>query len=293
MRCVVRIECLVVRRGVNDMPTAEIIAVGNELLNGDVQDTNTHWLCRRLTGLGATVRHCATVRDDEPAIAAEVSASLARDADLVVTTGGMGPTQDDLTLSAVATAVGVGLAIDERALTMVTDKYRELAADGHVESADITASRKKMSMLPEGATPLANPVGAAPGVLLEVQNAIIVCVPGVPAELQGIVNTSLAPTLRRLFGSASFVEDEVVAHVGDESVLAPALAEVAAQHPGVYVKSRPKRFGPDVRIRITVSARGSSEDEASGEVASALRSLRRALAARGISCSTDSSSTAV
>ena len=104
------------------MTTVDIVAVGNELLLGDVLDTNTHWLCKRITGLGGRVRRAVMIEDDVEVIAAEIRGALARGADVVFTTGGLGPTADDMTLTAVAQALDAPLELNEEALSLVLDK---------------------------------------------------------------------------------------------------------------------------------------------------------------------------
>ncbi len=260
----------------------EIVAVGNELLIGDVLDTNTNWLCKEITGLGGRVRWAVMVRDDLGAIADEVRSALARGPDVVFTTGGLGPTADDMTLAAVAEAARAPLELNEEALAFVRDKYADLADKGYVDHAELTDQRRKMAVLPGTAQPLTNPVGTAPGVLLRSGKTVIVCLPGVPAELKGIFTTSLQPTLKELFGQSLFVEKMVVVDCGDESVLAPVLKEVAERHPAVYVKSRAKRFGPDVRLRVTLSLAGSGRGEVEAALDRAVADLRKSLAGLGI-----------
>ncbi|HXG64602.1 MAG TPA: competence/damage-inducible protein A, partial [Blastocatellia bacterium] len=201
----------------------EIIVIGNEILLGQVQDTNTNYLCRLVTGLGGSVRRAATVRDEVDSIAAEVRASLARRADVVFTCGGLGPTDDDLTLAAVAEAAGVGLILHPAARDFVERKYRDLAAAGHVASAEMNEARLKMARLPEGAKMIENPVGAAPAVVIEAQSSRIVSLPGVPKELKAIVEGPLQSFLQEVFGQGSFRERELMVECGDESALAPVL----------------------------------------------------------------------
>ncbi|MFQ5810509.1 MAG: molybdopterin-binding protein, partial [Armatimonadota bacterium] len=117
------------------MATAEIIAIGNELLSGDVQDTNTHWLCRQITGLGGRVTRAAVVGDNSENIAAELHAALPRRPSLIVTAGGLGPTADDMTLAAVADATNSPLEVSETALAMVRSAYEKFAREGYVEDA--------------------------------------------------------------------------------------------------------------------------------------------------------------
>lgn len=260
----------------------EIIAVGNELLIGDVLDTNTNWLCRRLTMMGAFVRRAVLVRDDEDAIASEVQGALERKADLLFTSGGLGPTGDDRTVAAVAKALGRPLELNESALQMVAQRYRELHEQGYVDTPNVTPPRRKMAMLPIGATPLFNPVGTAPGVWLEEGETVIVCLPGVPAELKGIFEQTLPPYLERVLGKGYYAERNFEATCRDESLLAPLLKQVADRHPSVYLKSKARVFGKEVRINILLAASGSDKAEVENVLRAALDDLIVALEPQGI-----------
>lgn len=262
--------------------TAEIVAVGNELLIGDVLDTNTHWLCRRITGLGGQVVRAALVRDDLVAIGQEVSGAICRGAGVIFITGGLGPTADDMTLRAVAEALNRPLELNPEALELVQAKYQQLAEAGYVEHARMTPERHKMACLPQGARALYNPVGGAPGVLLRHGPSTLVCLPGVPEELKGIFEEVLPPLLKEWFGEAFYQEQTVVVACGDESVLAPIVNAVAEAHPKVYVKSRAKAYGPDVRLRVTLSARGPTEQEVAEALETTWQDLKGRLAEVGI-----------
>ncbi len=255
------------------MATAEILAIGNELLLGEVQDTNTHYLCRQLTGLGGEVTRTAMLPDDPAVLVPEFRASLRREPDLILTTGGLGPTVDDLTLAAVAEAAGAPLGVDQEAFRLVATKYAELAAAGEVGSAAMNEARQKMARLPAGSVPLPNPVGAAPGVRLRVAGSTVVCLPGVPGELRGIFEHSLPPLLSTLFGSCIYLEEVVFVRSNDESHLAPVLRRLSEQHPDVYLKSRAKSFGGEVTMKVLVSARGDDGDRLRAKVAQVLRGL--------------------
>lgn len=262
--------------------TAEIIAVGNELLVGDVLDTNSHWLCARLTRLGALVRQVSQIRDQVEAVEGAVRAALGRGAGLVITVGGLGPTEDDVTLAGVARALNLKLQLDAEAFGLVSAKYVDLARLGHVKSAVMTPSREKMARLPFGATPLANEVGAAPGVLLRWNESVVVSLPGVPNELKGIFEGSLRPVLEEVLGEGLFLQWKATVDCGDESVLAPLLLSVSHAHSGVRIKSRPKRFGADVRFDLTLSARGGARASLDGLLRTTWVDLAQVLAEEGI-----------
>jgi len=264
------------------MPTCEIIAIGNELLQGDVLDSNTHWLIQQVTGLGGRATRAVMVRDDPQAIVDELNGACERGADLILLGGGLGPTDDDLTLGAVALATGCPLQLDQLALDMVRRTYQDLADRGLFHDAGITPAREKMAHLPQGATPLDNPAGAAPGVLLPWGRATIICLPGVPGEMRAIWQSSLPPVLEALFGESTFRERVVTAACGDESVLAPILRAVTARHPAVYIKSRAKRLGIDLAFRITLSLSGSDAAALEEALRIAAEDLTASLAEVGI-----------
>lgn len=260
------------------MVRVEIIAVGNELLLGDVLNTNTNWLCKRITGLGGRVHRAVLVEDDVETIVAEIREALARGADVVFTTGGLGPTPDDMTLAAVAEAAGVPLEENERALALIRAKYQELADRGYVKHSHLTQARRKMACLPKGSLPLANPVGGAPGIAMKIGGATVVSLPGVPAELKGIFESSLQPILDELFGGVFFAEKVILVDCGDESTLAPILKRVADDNPSVYIKSLAEHFGPERKLPVIFSIAGSDRAEVDANLGRALGEFKRALA---------------
>ncbi|MCS7224777.1 MAG: molybdopterin-binding protein [Armatimonadetes bacterium] len=235
---------------------AEILTIGTEILLGDVLDTNSQWLSRRLVRMGASVRRHVTVGDDEREIVTEVRHALSRAPDLLITTGGLGPTDDDRTLSAVAQALNVPLILNEEALKMIAQRYKELFESGAVDSPEMTPSRTKMAYLPAGGEPLLNQVGTAPGVWLAVGKTTLVCLPGVPAELKDIFTNALPPLLKSVLGTGYYSERLYEVTCKDESVLSSILKEVASAHPDVYLKSKVRPFGTSVRIRLFLSASG-------------------------------------
>lgn len=262
------------------MATVEIVAVGNELLDGVTQDTNTHWLCQQITHMGSRVERAVIVRDDREAIASAVRSACGRHPALLLVTGGLGPTADDVTLAAVAEGVGVPLVEHPVARAMVARVYADLHRRGAVAFAELTPERLKMAQLPQGAEPIPNPVGAAPAVVLRFQETTIVCLPGVPAELKGIFCGALQPLLSDVLGSGVTLEREVIVSLSDESAMAPALQEIAARHPQVYIKSHARRFEGGIGIRVTLSARGADAGATARLLEAAVADLRSRLPVR-------------
>jgi len=268
--------------------TVEVITIGNEILLGLIQDTNSNYLCRVVRGMGGRVRRIVTVRDEIDHIAAELKAGQARSADLIVTCGGLGPTDDDLTLSAVAQATGRAISVNAEARDFVERKYRELASAGYVISGEMNEARLKMARIPEGSAMIENPVGAAPAIWMKSRETRIICLPGVPSELKAIVEGPLQPLLGEVFGAGSYREVEILVECGDESQLAPSLRQVSAAHPDVYIKSRASRFGPEVRFRIVSSATATTAAAAETKVQDAVNDLIGAFADAGIRAITKS-----
>jgi molybdenum cofactor synthesis domain-containing protein len=259
----------------------EIFIIGNEILNGEIQDTNTHWLCREVTRLGGRVVRGTVLGDELDIIAEALQAALARGTRVVFTAGGLGPTADDLTLTAVARAVGVGLKMHEQARRMIRKSYDELHDKGILEVGGLTPAREKMAWLPEGAETLVNPVGTAPGVLLRVGDAAVISLPGVPPELKGIFNSSMQPFLRETFQGGLSALHSLTVHCNDESLLEPVLSRVAPAHPGVYIKSLATRPGEMAELDIFLTAVGSDRAEVEALVDAAVQDLKVGLDALG------------
>lgn len=265
------------------MTDVEIFSLGDELLRGVVMDTNSHWMAKRVASRGASLRRVAVLPDDPPVIAGEIRAALARAPALILTHGGLGPTDDDRTREAVALATGRDMQSHAEAERIVRARYQALAAGGQVTDAAMTPARLRMADLPRGAVALDNHVGGAPGVLLEEAGTAIVCLPGVPQELWWIWENSLAPHLDRILGPGGFCEITVTLSERDESRIAEVMRSVSSRHNGVYVKSRATAFGqPDARVRATLTAAAESDAEARGLAERALADLKDALGALGV-----------
>lgn len=254
-----------------------ILAIGRELLTGRVRDANASWLARRVTTLGGQVQRMAIVDDDPAQVALELRRSLEDGVSLILTTGGLGPTADDRTLQGIALAFGRALVLHREALQMVKERYEALAVEGAVPEASLTESRQKMALLPEGALPLPNPVGAAPAVLLQLPGMTLIALPGVPAELTAIFEASVLTLLRGMVPEAAYREKTLVTPFGDESLLAPLLEQVMKKVPPVYLKSRATHFGPQVQLEVILSTSAPTAQEADALLREAEAELERVI----------------
>jgi molybdenum cofactor synthesis domain-containing protein len=218
---------------VHGHPTAAIVTIGNEVVSGDVENTNASWLARRLEQLGLHVRLVATIPDEADVIAELVRREAAR-ADVVVVTGGLGGTPDDVTREAIAAAFGV----EQREHPEVAERLRERFPRAPEYAAD-------WARLPEGARPLEIPRGGAPGFVIE--NVYVL--PGLPGEMEPMFE-SISGELRRERPIGSWRR---TLHTR-ESELAPVLAEAARRFPDVRVGSYPSFTADGPRVEVVLKS---------------------------------------
>jgi molybdopterin-biosynthesis enzyme MoeA-like protein len=165
------------------------------------------------------------------------------------------------------------LVENPEAVSSIADRYRAFYESGAVDSPELTSERKKMGILPRGAEMLPNPVGAAPAVWLDTSQGIISCLPGVPRELKTIFEEHLQDRIRALAGSQYRAERNVLTPLGDESVLGGITEKAMKQVPGVYMKTLPKTFGPEVRLSVRIEAAGENSKAVNERVRTAETAL--------------------
>jgi nicotinamide-nucleotide amidase len=173
------------------MPTAEIITIGTELLLGETGDTNTRFIAQTLRGLGVNLYRTQTVGDNVGRIATAISDALQR-ADLVITTGGLGPTVDDPTRQAVASAAG-------RTLEFHPELWQQIVARIARYGRTPTENQKRQAYIPRDAIVIENPVGTAPAFILETRGGVVITLPGVPHEMETLLAEAIVPYLKKRF----------------------------------------------------------------------------------------------
>ncbi len=237
------------------MFTAEIISIGNELLIGKTVNTNATWLGRKLTVIGYNVRRITVVPDEVDEIVAVIREALARKTKVIITTGGLGPTFDDKTSEALAKALNMKWIINEEALKLVREKYEKMGLK-------LTDYRIKLAKMPEKAKPIPNPVGSAPGILVEKGSSLIIALPGVPKEMKEMFEKHVEPLLKNIGPKLAFYEDILVLKGIPESSLAPFINQVMKEIVKVYIKSHPKGaegIEPVIELHFTSSSRNIEE----------------------------------
>ena len=231
-----------------------ILAIGNEVLDGLVLDTNSNWLELRIAALGAETKRLVSVRDTITEIGCALD-FLKKSCDVIITSGGLGPTHDDMTLKAVASHLGRNLIEDPKAMEIVKRQYKILYEKGIVQSPDYTESRRKMAFLPENSIAIDNTVGGAPAVRIDEEETTIFCLPGVPKELKSIFEDSVSRWFEEN-SETKYFEKIMDFPFRDESAFAPYIDIAMKKHPKVYIKSMPRTYGSSKVLRVWVSARG-------------------------------------
>ncbi|MGB8981935.1 MAG: molybdopterin-binding protein [Anaerolineales bacterium] len=173
------------------MPSAEIITIGTEILLGEIVDTNTRYIARTLRGMGVNIYRTTTIGDNTERIAEAIHNSMQR-AEIVITTGGLGPTVDDPTREAVARAAGLELEFRE-------DLWEQIVAIISRYGRKPSENQKRQAYIPKGSLAIPNPVGTAPCFIVETEQNAVASLPGVPNEMEHILHESIIPYLQKRF----------------------------------------------------------------------------------------------
>ena len=233
--------------------TAAMLVIGDEILSGRTKDTNTNHLAQKLTEIGVQLREARVVADEVDDIVAAVNALRAR-YDYVFTSGGIGPTHDDITADCIAKAFGVGIDVRADARAILATNYKD-------PEKELNPARLRMARIPDGASLIDNPVSKAPG--FKIGNVHVMA--GVPAVFHAMVEAVL-PTLQK---GEPLLSETVHCRVG-EGNLAGGLSDLAKAHPDVSIGSYPQYN--DGRYSVNVVVRGYAQKDVSAAVA-ALKEL--------------------
>jgi competence/damage-inducible protein CinA-like protein len=226
------------------MPSAEIITIGTELLLGEIVDTNARFIASNLRNAGIDLYRTTSVGDNVNRIAKVIQESLDR-SEIVITTGGLGPTVDDPTRDAVAVALGVKPEYHPELWEQIQARFKKLGREP-------TENNRLQAFIPEGAKALANPVGTAPIFIVERQSKVIISLPGVPSEMEYLLINSILPYLKHHFDIQSVIKTRILHTVGiGESQIDDRIGDLEKlSNPTVGLAAH----SGQVDIRITVKA---------------------------------------
>jgi nicotinamide-nucleotide amidase len=241
---------------------AEILTVGDELLRGEILDSNKSLLSERLLSLDIETRWHASVGDD-PADMTDAFRRAAGRSDVVLVSGGLGPTRDDLTMKVLAESFGLELVLHEPSLAVIREFFARFGRE-------MALNNEKQAWFPAGAEVLPNPIGTAPGALLEVEDTLFFCMPGVPRELERMLDEQVLPRLAARRPGGAVVRARLLRTFGmGESNLDDLLSDVATD--GDVVLGFRTSF-PDNYLRPV--ARGASAEEAERKLARTCDAIR-------------------
>jgi len=230
---------------------AEIISVGTELLLGEIVDTNAAFLSQELAALGIELYHRTTVGDNERRLRQALVEALSR-VDLVITSGGLGPTNDDLTKEAVAAVLDLPLVLHRPSLQWIEEYFAKMGRE-------MTENNRKQALIPEGGLALPNPNGTAPGVFVRKGDKIVVCLPGPPRELVPMFRSDVRPQLQK--ESRGVIRSRALRLCGvGESELVEGIADFLAGQTNPTLA--PLASEGEIRLRITARAQTDTEAEA-------------------------------
>ena len=234
------------------MKKASIISIGNELLSGQTVDTNASWLAGQLLSFGIPAVSFLTTGDEIGEIARAL-AQAAEQADIVLVTGGLGPTDDDVTRQALAEFLGVPLEFNSELFDGISQFFAR-------RNLSMAQANKTQAYLPAGANGLANPLGTAPGMIAEAAGKLIACMPGVPTEMECMFVESVAPRLKALAAGQVVVIGKVMCFGAGESTIADKLGDLMQRGRNPLINSTATAGVITLHIVAAAGRKGDAEE---------------------------------
>ncbi len=245
-----------------------ILSIGKEIISGFINDTNSSYIALLLTEFGIYNRFIVSTDDTENDIK-ESFLSCIDKVDIIITTGGLGPTYDDITIPSIAKALNKKIILSKSAYNHIKAFYRELYKKGKIDSPDMNEKRTKMAYIPEGAVELENSTGAAKGIYIKENNKHIFCLPGIPKEMKPMFENGVIPILKNL-SDGFIVHKTYELNINDETILGKFIDKI--QSDSIHIKSLPTGFDSKT-IGVRFTAFGESKEECLDKIESAKNKL--------------------
>lgn len=224
----------------------EIISIGNEILGGNIVDTNANYIIKKLKGINLNVQHVSAVADEESEIVAQLKEACQR-SQIIITTGGLGPTEDDITFQSVAKTFQLNLVKYPEAERHMIERISKIGVS-------VSPSNLKQSFLPEGSICIINPYGTAPAMILEKEGKVIVSLPGVPLEMKNLLSEQIIPFLEKNFPNLEHIQSRIIRTSGlGESNLNDMIKDfiISNQKLNIGIYASPE----DIKIQLNALAK--------------------------------------
>lgn len=207
----------------------ELFSVGTELVLGQIQDTNAHWIAQHILQNGGELRRVTMLRDDFDEMTEAISSAIQRETALILTTGGLGPTPDDMTVSVIASLIGTKPIVSNETITEYK-KRREMSEDDILSDA-----LTKMATIPESGKVYQNPAGWAPCISVDYKKSTIMMMPGPPTEMKAIFDAYIQPLIVERYRDEISTARVYVSMF--EAEVSPLMQKVMERYPDVYLKA--------------------------------------------------------
>ena len=207
----------------------ELFSIGTELVLGQIQDTNAHWIAQQILQTGGELRRVTMLRDKREEMSEALNSAVERETSLILTTGGLGPTPDDMTVEVIASLIGAHLVVSEETVAEFR-RRREIPENGVINEALM-----KMATVPETAGVLQNPAGWAPCISVTHKASTFMMMPGPPREMKAVFETHIQPLIAERYRS-EITTARVYVNMFEAEV-SPLMQKVMERHPDVYLKA--------------------------------------------------------
>lgn len=242
---------------------AEIITIGDEILIGQITDTNSQYIAKQLNKIGVSVYQITSVQDDRDHILKSLKEAHAN-ADIVILTGGLGPTKDDITKHTLATYFDSDMALNESIVDHIKSLFKRA-------NYPFTEVNRMQALVPTKCTPLQNNYGTAPGMWFFENGKVTVSLPGVPYEMRGLISNSVLPMIQETFQLPHIIHKTVLTYGMGESMVAAKIESWEDELPSFIKLAYLPSFG---RVRLRLSAKGADKNSLLEELKAQLESLK-------------------
>lgn len=232
--------------------SAEIVTTGTEILLGEIVDTNAAWIAQQLRDVGVNLYYKTTVGDNEARVRGVIELCLGR-SDVIIVSGGLGPTKDDITRHAIAAATNRPLRVDAGALETLKARFARFGSQ-------MTENNLQQALIPIGATLIANPVGTAPGFIVETEQGTVIALPGVPREMKHLMQETVLPYLRERMDNQGIIRRRVLRMIGiGESTIDDRLQDLMTlSNPTVGLAAHTAQCDVRITARAATAAEADS-----------------------------------